>query len=92
MEASAQIAQALTPPSSKPEQKLYFADLDPELQKVLQAQLQKPGAVSAVIETPGGFLIFQAKARSAETLTAASLSIPKRSYDEWLAQQPKSKP
>lgn len=88
VEATAQIAQTLTPPPGERDHKLYFEDLEPELQKVLRVQLQKPGDVSAVFEAPGGFLLFQAKARSAETLTAASLSIPKRSYEEWLAQQP----
>ena len=89
-EATAQLSQALTAPDNAVpgKEKLYFEDLDPELQNVLQTQLQKPGDVSAVIETPGGFLLFQAKARTAETLAATSLAIPKRSYDEWLAQQP----
>jgi hypothetical protein len=59
---------------------------------VLRLQLQKPGDVSAVIETPGGFLVFQAKERTAETLRVASLSIPKRSYEEWHAQQPAERP
>lgn len=62
-------------------------DLDPELQKVLRVKLQKPGAVSAVIETPGGFLVFNTKEKSAETLSVASISIPKRSYEEWLARE-----
>lgn len=89
-EATTQLSQALTAPDKDVpgKEKLYFEDLDPELQNVLQTQLQKPGDVSAVIETPGGFLLFQAKARTAETLAATSLAIPKRSYDEWLAQQP----
>jgi hypothetical protein len=88
VEATAQIAQVLTPPTSERDRKTYFEDLDPELQKVLRVQLQKPGDVSAVIETPGGFLVFVAKEKTAKTLSAASLSIPKRSYEEWLAQQP----
>ena len=88
VEATAQVSQPLTPPNAQPSTLNYFADLDPELQKVLRAQLQKPGDVSAVIETPAGFLILQAKERTATTLRAASLSIPKRSYEEWLAQQP----
>ena len=92
MEATAQLAQALTPPPGGKDEKLYFEDLDPELQQVLRVQLQKPGDVSAVIETPRGFLVFLAKEKSAEALTAASLSIPKRSYEEWLAQQPAQKP
>ena len=35
----------------------------------------------------GAFLVFLAREKSATALSAASLSIPKRSYDEWLAQQ-----
>jgi hypothetical protein len=92
IEATAQIAQTLTPPAEARDRKLYFHDLDPELQNVLRAQLQKAGDVSAVIETPGAFLLFIAKEKSATTLNACSLSIPKRSYEEWLAQQPDESP
>lgn len=88
VEATAQLAEVLNPSGEDRDRKLYFEDLDPELQKVLRVQLQKPGDVSAVIETPGGFLVFQAKAKTFAALTAASLTIPKRSYEEWLAQQP----
>jgi hypothetical protein len=89
-EATAQIAQALSPPdkAAPGKEKLYFEDLDPELRNVLQVQLQKPGDVSAVIEMPGGFLVFLTKERKADTLTAASLTIPKRSYEEWLTPPP----
>jgi len=87
-EATAQVAQPVTPLNSQPSTPNYFADLDPQLQNVLHAQLQKAGDVSAVIELPTGFLIFQAKERTAAALRAASLSIHKRSYEEWLAQQP----
>lgn len=89
-EATAQLSQAINPPdkSAHGKEKLYSEDLDPELQKVLRVQLQKPGDVSVVIEMPGGFLVFLAKEKSAESLSAASLSIPKRSYEEWLKQQP----
>ena len=58
---------------------------------MLRVQLQKPGDVSAVIETAGGFLVFRAKSRNAETLTATSFSLPKRSYEDWLARQPERK-
>jgi hypothetical protein len=88
VEATAQLAQPLTPPPGERDGKLYFEDLDPELQQVLRVQLNKPGTVSAVLETPRGFLVFLAKEQSAEALSAASLSIPKRSFEEWLAQQP----
>lgn len=89
-EATAQVAQSLTPPekAAPGNDKHYFEDLDPELQKVLRVQLQKPGAVSAVSEMPGGFLVFLAKEKTAASLSAASVSIPKRSYEEWLAQEP----
>lgn len=89
--ATAQIAQVIAPPdkSATPgNEKSYFDDLDPELRQVLRLQLQRSGDVSAVIETPAGFLVFEAKEVSAEALTVASLSIPKRGYDEWLASQP----
>jgi hypothetical protein len=87
VEATAQLAQSLAPPPHEEDRKLYFEDLNPELQNILRAQLQKPGDVSAVIETPGGFLIFLGRERSTETLSAASLSIPKRGYETWLEQQ-----
>ena len=89
-EATAQVAQPLTPPdkSTPGKEKLYFEDLDPELQKVLRGQLQKLGDVSAVIEMPGGFLVFLAKEKTAASLSAASVSIPKRSYEEWLVPKP----
>ena len=53
-EATAQVAQSLTPPekAAPGKDKHYFEDLDPEVQKVLRVQLQKPGDVSAVIENP----------------------------------------
>ena len=66
---------------------LYFSEIDPELLAVLRAQLRKPGDVSAVIEMRGGFLVFAERHRTSETLTTSSLSIPKRSYDVWLAEQ-----
>lgn len=93
-EATAQLSQALTAPDKAlpGKEKLYFEDLDPELQNVLRVQLQKPGDVSAVIEMPAGFLVFLAKEKNAATLTATSLTIPKRSYDEWLALQSKTNP
>lgn len=89
VEATAQLAQTLVAPDrAEPgQEKFYFEDLDPELQKVLRVQLQKPGDVSAVIEMPGVFLVFMAREITAETLAASSLSIPKRGYEEWLASQ-----
>ena len=86
--ATAQVAQASKWPEKESDGKFYFDDVEPDLQKVLRVQLQKAGSVSAVIETPGAFLLFIAKEKTRNTLSVASLSIPKRSYDEWLAQQP----
>jgi hypothetical protein len=69
------------------EQKFYFDELPPALQNVLRVRLRHPGDVSAVIETPGGFLLYLATEKSEKTLSAACLSLPKRSYEEWLSEQ-----
>jgi hypothetical protein len=88
--ATTQVAQALTPPErlGSSDNQIWFEDLDAELQEVLRAQLQMPGDVSAVIETPGGFLVFVAQDRNATALSAATLTIRKRSYEEWLSSLP----
>ncbi len=84
-EATVQVAQPLGGGTEKPGAgKLYFEDLDPQLQKVLRAQLLKPGDTSAVIEPPATFLVFSAKEISATAITASCLSVPKRGYEEWL--------
>jgi hypothetical protein len=54
--------------------------------------LRQPGDVSAVIEMPGGFLLYLAREKTAETLSVATLSLPKRSYEQWLNEQNESKP
>jgi hypothetical protein len=87
VEATAQVGQVLNPQPAVRDRKFYFEDLDPDLQKVLRTQLKKPGDVSAVIETPTAFLLFVTKEKTNDTLSAGSITIPKRSYDEWLAQQ-----
>jgi hypothetical protein len=94
VEATAQVAQALSSPTGEGEKehKFYFEEIDPELQKVLRVQLQKAGAVSAVIEMPNGFLVFVAKEKTTEQLSAASFSVSKRSYETWLEQQPEENP
>lgn len=93
IDATAQIAQTLSPPPRPPGQEReretpYFEDLPAELQQVLGVQLQKAGDVSAVIEMPNAFLVFVAREKTAETLQAASLSLPKKSFSSWLADQP----
>lgn len=91
-EATVQIAQVLSSPAEEKNQKKYFEELDHELQKVLQAQLKKPGDVSAVIETPGGYLVFLAQEKTATTLSAATFSLPKYSLEEWLTRQSPENP
>jgi hypothetical protein len=73
-------------------QKFYFEDLPGELQNVLRVQLRQPGDVSAVIETPGGFLLYVAKEKTDAVLSVAGLSLPKRSYEQWLEEQTKGEP
>jgi hypothetical protein len=68
-------------------QEFYFEDLPGELQNVLRVQLRRPGDVSAVIEMPGGFLLYLAKEKNDATLSVATLSVPKRSYETWLSEQ-----
>jgi hypothetical protein len=81
-------AQILSSPQvGGKERKFYFEDLPAELQRVLRVQLRQPGDVSAVMEMPGGFLVYVCKEKTAETLSVATLSLPKRSYEQWLAEQ-----
>ena len=72
--------------------KFYFEDLPKELQNVLRVQLRQPGDVSAVIEMPGVFLLYVAKEKTDAVLDVATLSLPKRSYEQWLEKQNEKKP
>ena len=86
-------AQILSSPhAGGKDQKFYFEDLPGELQNVLRVQLRRPGDVSAVIETPGGFLLYVAKEKTDAVLSVAGLSLPKRSYEQWLNEQSEGKP
>ena len=85
-------AQIISSPQREKERKFYFEDLPGELQKVLRVQLRQPGAVSAVIEMPAGFQVYVCKEKTGETLSVAMLSLPKRSYEEWLAEYDKGTP
>jgi len=81
-------AQLLSGPrGGERDRQFHFEDLPGELQRVLRVQLRQPGDVSAVIETPGGFLLYVCKEKTAQTLSVATLSLSKRSYEEWLAEQ-----
>jgi hypothetical protein len=80
-------AQILSPPSAGgQEPKFYFEDMPGELQNVLRVQLRQPGDLSAVIEMPGGFLLYVCKSKTCESLCVAVLLVPKRSYEQWLAE------
>lgn len=81
-------AQLLASPShAERDRKQYFEDLPNELARVLRMQLRQPGDVSAVIETPTGFLLYLATEKTDTALSVACLSLPKRSYDQWLEEQ-----
>ncbi len=70
------------------EREFYFEDLPPGLRKVLRAQLREPGDISAVIETPSGFMLYLAKEKTEHDLAVACMRLPKRSYEQWL-EEPK---
>ena len=82
-------AQLLSlPHGAENERKRYFEDLPGDLQRVLQVQLRQPGDVSAVVETPSGFLLYVCAEWTATVLRVAVFSQPKRSYEQWLTEQP----
>jgi hypothetical protein len=88
VEATMQTAKALATPSARDgENQSHFEDLPDDLRRVLGAQLRQAGDLSAVIDTPGGFLLYIARVRTTETLTVVVLQIPKRPYEEWLHGQ-----
>ena len=81
----AQVISLATEPET--DRFLYFEDLAPPLQRVLRVQLRQAGDVSAVIETPRGFLLYLATEKSEKTLSAGCLFLPKTSFEKWLNQQ-----
>lgn len=85
-------AQILSAGGSEHDRKLYFNDVPAELQRVLRAQLRQAGDVSAVIEMPGGFLLYLAEEKSPEQLRVSVLTIGKQNCEEWLAKQPPVNP
>jgi hypothetical protein len=81
-------AQLISPPrGAERERKQYFEDLPGELQQVLRVQLRQAGDLSAVIETPQGFLLYVAREKTGTAFSVACLSLPKRSYEQWLSEQ-----
>ncbi len=85
-------AVLLSSPQLQPDRKQYFAELPAQLRRVLEAQLHVAGDVSAVIELPTGFALYLTIAKTNDALDAAVLSLPKRSYEQWLAAQRPSSP
>jgi hypothetical protein len=83
-------AQILSAPPVAKDAQFYFQDLPPELQTVLRVQLRGPADVSAVIETPGSFLLYVLKQKTGAAMSVASLSLPKRNYERWLEEQTNS--
>jgi hypothetical protein len=83
--ANAQILSA--PRDTAREQRFYFEELPTALQNVLRVQLRQSGEVSAVIETPGDFLLYLAKEKTEAVLSVAGLSLPKQSLEQWLEEQ-----
>jgi hypothetical protein len=73
---SAPNAKVLSSPQADKEQKFYFEDLQAELQHGCAFRLRQAGDVSAVIEMPGGFLLYVAKERTAETLSVPCSPFP----------------
>jgi hypothetical protein len=87
-------AQIISPPAgvNPADEKFYFADLPADLQNVLRVQLRQAGDISAVIEMPGGFLLYVAEDRTPEILSVVSLSVPKQDFDRWLDEQTENNP
>ena len=84
-------SKLIAPSKNDPNADLYFEDLPARLQQVLQAQLLRPGDLSAVIEMPNTFLLYLCKDKTAEHLAVAVLSVPKRNYEQWLNEQSETK-
>lgn len=85
-------AQLLSSPQAADgkERKFYFADLPGELQNVLRVQLRQAGDVSAVIEMPGGFLLYVAREKTDAVLSVApACPCPSATSEQWLEEQAK---
>jgi hypothetical protein len=85
-------ARVLSPPHTELKRKVYLEELPGELQQVLRVQLGHAGDVSAVIETSAGFLLYLATEKTDKELSVATLAFPKRSYEQWIAEQSEAQP
>lgn len=74
-------------PTAPGEPALHLDDLPPLLRRVLNAQLRRPGDVSAVIERPDAFALYLCRARDEHALSVVAMTVPKRSYEQWLETQ-----
>ncbi len=72
--------------------KAYFSDLHADMQKVLAAQLQKPGDVSAVFGSDESFTLYVAASRTGEALTVQAVEISRLTFDDWLTAQARTNP
>jgi len=72
--------------------KAYFSDLHADMQKVLGAQLQQPGDVSAVFGADDGFAIYVATSRTPEALAVRAVEISRLNFDDWLTAQARTNP
>jgi len=77
-----------SPNGAVADQRDYLEDLPVALQKVIHSQLRQSADVSAVIETPGSFMLYLARTKTETALAVACLTLPKRSYEAWLEEQP----
>lgn len=66
---------------------LAETDLPADEARKWHRDLRDARDVSAVIETPGGFLLYVAKEKTDTALSVACLSLAKRSYEQWLSAQ-----
>ena len=90
MEASdgSRSAQKILPqPNGGGEEEFHFEDLPPRLQEVLRAQLVKTGDISATIEMPNRFNLYLLLEKTPQSIRVAVLTMPKQSYEQWLAKQ-----
>ena len=72
--------------------KAYFSALHADMQKVLAAQLQKPGDVSAVFGSDESFTLYVAASRTGEALTVQAVEISRLTFDDWLTAQARTNP
>jgi hypothetical protein len=60
--------------------------VDPEMARVLEKELRKPGDVTTILEERDRFEIFRLISATGETWKAEAVSFPKVGFDTWLAK------